>query len=211
MFDTAIELRSYRAASEDRAAVVPLPGGGGVVIVVADGVGGRRGGTRAAERAVDVVAGAAPAVARPRQPGAWRDLLFEADRAIRLDPDAGETTAVVAAVTDRGVAGAAVGDSEAWVVEPGRAVPLTSGGGRKPYLGHGMAVPVAFGAASPDGTLLVATDGLFKCVNVTRFAAAARTADLAEAARAVAELPRNSAGSFYDDVAVVLCRRVAKT
>ena len=203
-FTTAIEFRSYRAASQDRAAAVHVPAG--VVLVVADGVGGRPGGGRAAELAVEHITRAAPAVDRPWKPEAWRRLLVEADQSIRRDPAAGETTAVVVAVTDHGIAGASVGDSDARLISADAHSPLTSGRRIKPYLGHGMAYPVGFSGPPLVGTIVVASDGLFNYAEADRISAAARAADLREAARSVAELARNSEGPFYDDVAVVLCR-----
>ena len=207
VFRTAVELRSYRAASEDRAAVVSYSGG--IVLAVADGVGGRRGGAAAADLAVRLVRDAATRITRPADPEAWRDLLFDIDQALHADPDAGETTLVVVSVSPEGIVGATVGDSEAWLVSSSAGhSPLTGTGRRKPYLGYGMAVPIGLqhSPPSPTDTLLLATDGLFKYADPDRIAATASGADFVAAAAAVAELPRNSAGSFYDDVAVVLCR-----
>lgn len=213
---TALAFRSYRAASEDRGAVVPRADG--VVLVVADGVGGRPGGGRAADEAVRLVAAAVPAVGRPADPEAWRDVLFDADRVLSKDPAAGETTCVVVAVTAGGVAGAAVGDSEAWLVDRAGIGPAGARGARgitmltpqhrrKPYLGVGQSFPMGFRAAGMGkGTLLVASDGLFKYADAEWVCAAARGEDLAAAAEALAELPRNSGGSFYDDVVVAVCR-----
>jgi serine/threonine protein phosphatase PrpC len=204
---TALAFRSYRAATEDRAAVVPLPAHGGVVIVVADGVGGRPRGGRAAHIAVKRISEAATAVSKPLDPETWRDLLFDVDQALNADAEAGETTAVIVAVTAEGIAGASVGDSEAWLVSAAGHSVLTSRQQRKPYLGYGAAIPVGFRPVPLEGTLLVATDGLFKYMDAERIAAAVRGDDLEAAAEAVAEIPRNREGSFYDDLAVVLCRR----
>jgi serine/threonine protein phosphatase PrpC len=205
---TALAFRSYRTATEDRAAVVPLPAHGGVVIVVADGVGGRTGGGRAAQMAVERISEAATAVRKPLDPETWRELLFDVDQALNTDTKAGETTAVIVVATGEGVAGASVGDSEAWLVTAGGHSVLTSRQRRKPYLGYGAAIPVGFRPVPLEGTLLVATDGLFKYMDAERIAAAVRGEDLPAAAEAVAEIPRNREGSFYDDVAVVLCRPV---
>ena len=57
MLRTAVQTRSYRAASEDRAAVFPSPTG--TSIVVADGVGGRPNGAAAAEQSVELTRSAA--------------------------------------------------------------------------------------------------------------------------------------------------------
>jgi len=201
-----LAFRSYRPTTEDRAAVVPLPAHRGVVIVVADGVGGRPGGGRAAQMAVERISEAATAVSKPLDPEVWRELLFDVDQALNDDAEAGETTAVIVAATGAGVAGASVGDFEAWLVTASGHSALTSRQQRKPYLGYGAAIPVGFRSVRLEGTLLVATDGLFKCADAERIAAATRGDDLASAAEAVAEIPRNREGSYYDDLAVVLCR-----
>ena len=208
VLETALAFRSYRAATEDRAAVIPLTARDGAVIVVADGVGGRPGGGRASQLAMDRIIQLAAGVSTPLDPGAWRALLFDVDQVLNADAEAGETTAVIVAATQDGIAGASVGDSEAWLVTPGGHAALTSRQQRKPYLGVGGALPVGFGPVSLEGTLLVATDGLFKCADAERITAAVPGADIGAAAEAVAEVARNREGSFYDDLAVVLCRPV---
>lgn len=207
-FQAVIETRSYRQATEDRAVVVPHDDG--LVLIVADGVGGRPGGGHAAERAVQLLAAASPIVRNLFDPEAWRGLLFDVDAALHADPQAGETTAVILGVSERGIAGASVGDSEAWLI-PDRVnepvVRLTAQQRRKPYLGYASAVAQGFRSPDFSGTLLLATDGLFKIVDEAHIRPAATGSDLWTAAGAVAELARNSDGSFYDDLALILCRR----
>lgn len=181
--------------------------GGATVVAVADGVGGRSGGERAAELAVARLRLGAARVTNVADPSAWVDLLADVDRDLHSDPAAGETTLVVVALSDCRLAGATVGDSEAWIVSDGGVRRLTSGGRRKPYLGYGAAGP--FGFSSPPlgiATLLVATDGLFKYADESRICDAVRDADLEAAASRTAELVRNTAGTFYDDLALVLAR-----
>ena len=205
MVEAVIETRSYRTAAEDRAVVLDHPEGR--VIVVADGVGGRSNGGRAADALVASVTRRLPGQTSLHRASVWHRLLEQADADVRADGGRGETTAVVAAVTPLGLAGAAVGDSEAWHVPPaGPAVVLAGRGRRKPSLGCGVAVPEAFAVESWGGTLLVATDGLFKYADPDRILATVRQADLAAAAALVAALPSSPGGTFPDDVAVVLCR-----
>ena len=79
--------------------------------------------------------------------------------------------------------------------------------GRKPLLGSGEAVPVAFEAVLGDATLLLATDGLLKYAHRDRITALARGPDLEVAVHALTNLPRLRSGALPDDVAVILCRR----
>jgi PPM family protein phosphatase len=195
---------SYRANSEDRVAVLTVPSG--VVIAVADGMGGRAGGGEAAEALMSVVRDAVADVRDAGDAGAWDALLVRADRAIRDDPRAGETTAVVVGIGARAIGGASVGDSEAWLITDDRTFDLTAAQQRKPGLGTGMAAPTPFRARAVTGTLLVATDGLFKYADRQMICANARGASLDGAARVLIDLVRMPSGGLQDDVAIALCQ-----
>ena len=208
LVETITETRSYRPNTEDRAVVFAHREG--TVIVVTDGVGGRSGGGRAADGVVAAIEQRLPRLLSLHRSVVWYELLEAADADLRADGGGGETTATVVAVTPAGVAGAAVGDSEAWLLlDTGPAVVLAGRRRRKPYLGHGIAVPEAFAIPPLAGTLLVATDGLFKYADPDRIAAVARQSDLTTAGAELAALPRGSDGTYYDDLALVLCRPAA--
>jgi serine/threonine protein phosphatase PrpC len=123
-----------------------------------------------------------------------------------VDARAGECTAAVASMTDRGIVGASVGDSGAWLVRERDFVNLTENQRRKPLLGSGEAVPIAFSHPSSSGTLLVASDGLFNYAAPHAICDIARGPDLDAAAKALIDLVRLRNGKLQDDVAVVLCR-----
>lgn len=202
---------SYRVETEDRAEIIPTgdSGNGGTVLVVADGVGGRPGGRAAAELAVRLAREAVPTMtARDRtDPHAWYRLAKTIDDALGEDDESGATTLVIVCVTPKRLVGVSVGDSEAWLVTSEGHYDLTGGQRRKPYLGEGMADPVPFTLPNPGyGTLLVATDGLFKYALPERIGDAALQADLATAARRVADEARLPSGRLPDDIAIVLCR-----
>jgi hypothetical protein len=179
-----------------------------VIFVVADGAGGLTGGAAAAEMLVDLVREAVSAPARPfGSSEAWVEVLRRADALLEQDARAGETTAVIVEVADDRVTGASVGDSGARVVHADRIEDLTRGQQRKPRLGSGRARPVPFSGPGLEGTLLISTDGLFDYAKPEAIAAAARSADLDEAGRALVQLVRLSSGGLQDDVAIVLGRR----
>jgi serine/threonine protein phosphatase PrpC len=204
-FSTIIETRSYRAATEDRAAVFEHPEA--TVILLADGVGGRAGGARAADCVLTSVGRRLPAMTALHKAATWHLLLEAVDRDLKMDGSGGETTAVVVAITSSGLAGAAVGDSEAWIVSAAdQPIVLAGRNRRKPYLGYGMATPESFVSGPLNGTLLVATDGLFKYAEAQRILTTIRSIDLPAAATALAELPKSSEGSYRDDLAFALCR-----
>ena len=60
-----------------------------------------------------------------------------------------------------GIAGASVGDSQAWMIDEGEIVSLTAEQNRKPLLGSGQAIPVGFNQPPLHGILVAGTDGFF--------------------------------------------------
>src|SRR5205814_345640 len=112
---------------------------------------------------------------------------------------------VLMSVNASGVAGASVGDSEAWLIRADVCDSLTEHQHRKPLLGDGAAEPVAIEARHEGATLLVGTDGLFKYASRDRIHAVA----LQEQSQVVAQLvdaARLPTGGLQDDIAIVLCR-----
>jgi PPM family protein phosphatase len=210
MYDVARFEDSYRNETEDRADIIPLGGGDdGIVLVVADGVGGRPGGGAAAEEAVRWTREAVPSLPprERRDPRTWHHLAKKIDEAIAGEEDAGETTLVILCITPRRLVGVSVGDSEAWLVTSGGHYDLTGGQNRKPYLGEGMADPVPFALPNPGyGTVLVATDGLFKYAPPERIGDAVLQGSLEEAVVRVADEARLPSGRFSDDIMILLCR-----
>jgi serine/threonine protein phosphatase PrpC len=133
-------------------------------------------------------------------------LLRAVDQDLAAQGIGGETTAVIAIVSASGVVGASVGDSGAWVVRADDHVDLTSAQVRKPLVGSGSAHPVRFEHGAFDGTLVVATDGLFKYARQADTCSAARDADMASVPSALVGLVRLPSGGLQDDVAIVVCR-----
>ena len=201
---------SYRAASEDRAEILMLPENV-VLTIIADGVGGRPNGGNAAARAVKLVTAtvqAAP-LGRLTAPRFWERTLQAVDVTLADDDQCGETTLVAVCVTPTRITGASVGDLEAWWVDDSAtAFELTEGAIRKPYLGYGAARPTAFSFAMPrTGTLLVASDGLFKYADPRAIASImSRGSRITESVSALRDAVRGSSGVLHDDFAVVLLR-----
>jgi len=188
-----------RGAGQDRVAI--LEHEGGVAIVLADGAGGTGDGAAAAER---VLACAAEGLAARRDPV---EILAACDRALAAD-GVGLSTAVLALVDGGRVRGASVGDSAAWLVGPDASpVELTAHQARRPLLGDGAAIPIAFDAPLGAATLLVATDGLFTYApRAAIVAAVARAPTLAAASSALVASARLPSGGLQDDLALALCR-----
>ncbi|MCX6368979.1 MAG: SpoIIE family protein phosphatase [Armatimonadetes bacterium] len=207
LFTSASRLASYRGeASEDRALIVHAAPQT-LVLALADGVGGRPGGGEAAQLAIETVEieGAKLAKNGARLwPGFFRAL----DDALAAHTDAGQTTLIGLTLTSQKLVGASVGDSEAWWITSEGHFDITEAQRRKPHLGTAAAEPVAFALKlTSPGTLLLASDGLFKYTDPLAVTDAVRgAADVEAAADALVALASAPAGRFYDDLALILVR-----
>ena len=150
--ETTSVVEKHRKQCEDRVDVIHAAQR--TVIVVADGAGGTGAGDAAAESVLRDVKSNYESIHSAND---WAGLLSQADKTI----GAGESTAVVVDVRPYGIAGASVGDSQAWIVANGEITNLTESQIRKPLLGSGVAQPVGFTHPSLLGLLLIATDGFF--------------------------------------------------
>jgi PPM family protein phosphatase len=206
VFTIATRQASYRAESEDRALVLQVTPQA-LVLALADGVGGQPGGGEAAQLAIETVELEGAALIR-REARYWRGLVQALDDALAAHPDAGQTTLIALCLTAQKILGASVGDSEAWWITAAGHFALTEAQKRKPTLGTGAAEPVAFTLPLTEpGTLLLASDGLFKYADPLALTEAVRTAATVEdAATALVALASAPAGRFYDDLALVLVR-----
>jgi serine/threonine protein phosphatase PrpC len=196
-------------ACQDRASVIPTESG--LVLVLADGAGGLAGGALAADAVVAAVT-AACAGRRSNLGSAqfWVDVLEGADVQLATRHHGGQSTAVICAV-DRGIVGAAVGDSVAWIVHPSGVADLTNAQTKRPLIGSGQAAVVPIASEMGDRTLLLASDGLAKYASRAKIAMTALDADLARSTGRLLELARLRSGALQDDVSVVLCRRQLAT
>jgi hypothetical protein len=196
-FETTSITVAYQQRCEDRVKVVELDGG--LVIVVADGAGGTGAGAAAAETVIREVAATA---SLERDADGWCDVLRQTDQRIV----AGESTCVVVARTARGIVGASVGDSRAWLLEDDQVNDLTKGQVRKPLLGTGMARPVGFSHPPSLSLLLVCTDGFCNYVPRESLLREIFWIDFPVLARRLVEMVRLPSGDLWDDVGIVACR-----
>ena len=181
---------------EDRAALLEYDEG--IVAVVADGAGGTGGAAEAARAVIEAVR----RLGWQRESGRWVELLGRLDHVV----SPAQTTAVIVAVSSTGLAGASVGDSEAWWWEGPAEHALTKAQRRKPLLGSGSALPVGFSLeARGAGQLVLGSDGLWKYVRWERVREALQHPPPL-AAHHLVQSVRYPSGTFPDDVAVVVCR-----
>lgn len=154
------------------------------IIAVADGAGGISGGAQAAELFVQSISAHAAELKTADDCGR---LLQKIDQELSNASDCGETTGIVVVIGPDRLIGAGVGDSAAWLFS-GDSKTLLTNGPRKPFLGTGSAWPAAFSSQAADGTLVVATDGLWKYAGLESIAQKVRTAALRRGAQVEAEL-----------------------
>lgn len=207
-YSVALRRASYREASADRAVAVTTFTES-LVLAVAGGVGG---GGEAASLAIETVEFEAEKLARKGE-RLWRGFFRALDDALVAHPDAGQTTLVALCLTPQKLTGASVGSSEAWWITADGHFDLTEAQKRKPTLGTGAAEPIPFKLKlSGPGTLLLASDGLFKYADPLAITEAVRSATSADAAaEALLTLAAAPAGHFYDDVALIVARIDSKS
>ena len=190
-------------SSEDRAEV--FESGESLIVVVADGAGGMHGGAVASDALVQAVRSrVAEGRFDPHDVAVWTKVLEDTDSELaRLL--AGETTAVVVVVGERGLVGVSSGDSEAWVVSRTAIDRLTEHQTRK-RIGSGKGVATSFHRRRLEGTLVVATDGLFNYAPPAAIAACTRAPLDLESVENLGALPRLPSGEYPDDSAAVVVR-----
>ena len=195
--ETVTALQAYRERCEDRVAV--FTSDDRTVIVVSDGAGGFGSGDIAAEmvlREIEIE------LHRIHSADQWAEALCQLDCRIT----SGESTAVVVDVRSYGIAGASVGDSEAWLIKDGNIANLTINQNRKPLLGSGAASPVPFMCTPLDGVLLVATDGFCNYVKRDRVPPMIAQSDFYAIPRSCIEMVRLPSGALWDDIGIVAAR-----
>jgi serine/threonine protein phosphatase PrpC len=161
-----------------------------------------RGGAEAADLAVQLVTRHAHTNDDERECAA---LLARIDADAEANDQSGQCALVIAAVHQDIIVGASAGDCGVWYIHDG-IEDLTELQVRKPLVGSGSAMPITFRKALGAGTLLLATDGLFKYASRTDIVRVALGDDLDGAAQELVRLPQLRSGEVPDDVGVVLCR-----
>jgi PPM family protein phosphatase len=196
-FETTSITVACKQRCEDRVKVLDLDGG--VVIIVADGAGGTGAGGQAADTVSREVTAAA---SLEHDAEAWCGILRQTDCRVGV----GESTCVVVARSSKGIVGASVGDSKAWLLENGDLDDLTRNQVRKPLLGSGEAQPVGFMHTASQGLLLVCTDGFSNYVRRDTLLKEILWIDFSILPRKLVEMVRLASGDLWDDVGIVVCK-----
>jgi serine/threonine protein phosphatase PrpC len=194
--ETSISIQQGNLELQDRAEIFRLSGR--TMLAMADGAGGISGGAQTADLFMQSVREALPSL---NDVDACRRLLHTIDHKLTDSPGCGETTGVIVVISAAGIYGASVGDSAAWLFTSNRKDELTRGQSRKPFLGTGVALPHGFVREMAEGTLVIATDGLWKYTSLESIEQRVR-----HGGEELAALVRLPSGTFQDDVAVLTCR-----
>ena len=120
--ETISATSKYRQRCEDRVEIIHTDQR--TIIVVADGAGGTGAGDIAAESVVREIKSNYETTHSASE---WANLLRQIDEQIGV----GETTAIALDIRPYGIAGASVGDSQAWIIDDGEIVDLTTNQIRK--------------------------------------------------------------------------------
>jgi PPM family protein phosphatase len=203
MFATAKQIHAGGKELQDRAEIFWL--GSNLVLVVADGAGGRSGAAEAAEFVAHRVKQTLHS--GNLSPKGISELLESIDQQMVAAGNVGETTCVIAVLSENGIIGASVGDSGAWCISPSGVDNLSGSQSRKPFLGRGCATPFGFVRNSLNGTLLVASDGLLKYTSAERIAAVVLADEVEKSAQNLVGLVRYSSGALPDDISILLARK----
>ncbi len=175
---------------------------------LADGQGGRSGGARAAQVAVQESLTAALSFSADELGRAvqWHPIVSAADDAVCEDDDAGFCTLISLGVSIQNVCGASCGDSGALLLSGGHEILLTENQRKNPPVGSGAARPTAFEARlKPGWKLLVVSDGVWNYIGWEQMGviAAQKQGDKLILALRQAALDAN-AGKLLDDFSIAL-------
>lgn len=202
LFETAQIVEGYAGPSEDRVRVAQI--GQEIVVIVADGAGGTGNGGAAADLVLAQLEAVATSGENVLTPTTWMKAISGIDYLLRHQL-IGQSTVVVAVMTDCSACGVSVGDSGAWLVGTDGYIELTDRQIRKPLVGDG-AMPISFERRHDFKTLLVATDGLSKYARLEKICEIVCQADLQKAVSGLVDAVRLPNGKLQDDVGIVICR-----
>lgn len=206
MLETTVIIEKFGIECEDNAEILDL--GSSKIFVLGDGAGGTGGGKEASSFLINLCKTHFTLDSNLLHPSTWENFLLEADQRITNDVFSGETTAIVFVLKDNIICGASVGDSESCLIAETCQL-LTAHQFRKPLLGSGMAIPVQIQPVPMQGTLIIASDGLFRYTTYSHICdVVVQDAPLSEVADSLVKNVRLPSGELQDDVSIILARQV---
>lgn len=191
--------------NEDCVAIRSHPTDGTTLLcALADGQGGQAGAERASRLAVALTIEIAEGleIDQLQDPLTWYQIVAAVDQAVCDDEKAGCTTLVAFCETEGKLCGASCGDSAAVLLQNGETIVLTDDQHKRTPVGSDEAIPTAFCAdLTGDWTLMVMSDGVWKCVGFDKLVAEAQK----KAGEELILSLRECAGKhLYDDFSLVV-------
>jgi serine/threonine protein phosphatase PrpC len=180
--------------------------GDGLGAIVADGAGGMPGGEVAAQTVAETARAWLGVERRLPTAPEWAEWLTALDRRMAETPFMGQAAVVGVSVSSEGISGASVGDCQALLIGMDGTLDLTERQHRKPLIGSGVCVAVAFARPWRGGRLIVGSDGLMRFASDGALRTAASDPDVVAAAARLAESVRLPNGEVWDDAAGLVCR-----
>jgi serine/threonine protein phosphatase PrpC len=187
-----------------RAGVYALPAG--AVVAIADGTGESAAGGVAAQTVLKYAEQLASDPALRANYQVYQEHLGKLDHEVQQNSDAAESSIIVSAISEKGIAGYSVGSCKAWFVNANGAVELTQRQQLSPLVGSGGAALTPFAIQSAVGTVVFCTEGLWRNADQEQMLKIATGEDLGDATKSLLALARYPSGGLSADVAVVLCR-----
>jgi len=193
--------------NEDATFCAPVHDGRLLMAAVADGVGGRPGGARAAQKAIQLTLRRAKSmlatVVLDHSP--WRMALEAVHGELCRERGGGETALTVLITDGERWTAAWAGDSRLYRLRGGEVTLLTQPRWRTGYLGGERVDPQAIsGTGEPGDRLVLLSDGIWKYVQADRFASHLSATPAQIMTRLLQEAGRLLSGRLVDDASGVV-------
>ena len=197
--DTFLEQSSQNGAD----ALTILYGKERVLICLADGAGGTSGAKEASEMIMQWAKENQKTLETCVTVESLEEQVNRLDKAMYQTKDVGESTLVMALLSETQIMGVSVGDSKCWMFGKDFDHELSLMQHRKPLLGSGEATAIGF-CMEMMGTVVIGSDGLFDYTSIEKIKKESQNKNAT--AKSLAMLAQESTGGFQDDISVVLVK-----
>lgn len=174
------------------------------IFIIADGAGGLAGGDMAADMFIELVSKFFTKNHLANHDSIlWEKTLRDVDKAIMKNKEAGETAGIVLIKTNKEFFGVSVGDCQGWLFNNDFCYEFTTHQYRKPLLGSGNAIPVAFGPFPATGKILMGSDGLFDYTSNDKIKNTVTNLPTNQVCTSLVNSVRLPSGKLQDDIAII--------
>jgi len=174
-----------------------------IVVCLADGAGGTSGAKEASSLIMQWVKENQKSLEQSITIERLEEQVNLLDKMMYKSKNVGESTFVMALITDTHIMGVSVGDSKCWMFGKDFDHELSLMQHRKPLLGSGNAQAIGF-CMEMMGTVVIGSDGLFDYTSIEKIKKESQSKNAT--AKSLAMLAKESTGGLQDDVSVVLVK-----